>query len=175
MKWYAFNDDDKSSTVNVILDHNTTVEVAWNSNGNNSEMKEVADTLETDTSNWKSDLNPRLIEANEIAKITGHPTFDAGKTGQDWFYFDSNNQTQKANASNKSKYAWLFDYTYVCTSYGCNKSDSSTNGYWTSTRKIDNSYYAWLVYRSGGLYSNGVTGTYGGIRPVITISKSNIS
>ena len=71
MKWYAFNDDDKSSTVNVILDHNTTAKVDWNSTGSNSEMKEVADTLETDTSKWKSDLNPRLIEANEIAKITG--------------------------------------------------------------------------------------------------------
>ena len=174
MKWYAFNDDDKSSTVNVILDHNTTAKVAWNSTGSNSEMKEVADTLETDTSKWKSDLNPRLIEANEIAKITKYSTFDASKTGQDWFYFDSNNQTRTASSTNKSKYAWLFDYTDGCTSCGCNKADSSTDGYWTSTRKIDNSDKAWNVTDSGSLNFYYVTYPGLGIRPVITISKSNI-
>ena len=174
MKWYAFNDDDKSSTVNVILDHNTTAKVDWNSTGSNSEMKEVADTLETDTSKWKSDLNPRLIEANEIAKITKYSTFDASKTGQDWFYFDSNNQTRTASTTNKSKYAWLFDYTDGCTSCGCNKADSSTGGYWTSTRKIDNSDKAWNVTDSGSLNFYYVTYPGLGIRPVITISKSNI-
>ena len=175
MKWYAFNDDDKSSTVNVILDHNTTAMVEYNSAGDNSEMKEAKIALETDTKNWKSDLNPRLIEANEIAKITGHPTFDASKTGQSWFYFDSNNQTQKANPSNKSKYAWLFDYTDECTSFGCNKADSSTWGYWTSTPNKDDSISAWRVNSDGSLDYSNVTNTVNGIRPVITISKSNIS
>jgi prepilin-type N-terminal cleavage/methylation domain-containing protein len=165
MKWYAFNDDDKSSTVNVILDHNTTAGVAWDS---------TADALKTDTSNWKRDLNPRLITANEVAKITGNKGWDASKTGQSWFYLDSNNKTQKANASNKSKYAWLFDYTYGCTSYGCNISDSSTYGYWASTPYEDNSTGAWLVYWSGILRTGTVTDTGSGIRPVITISKSNI-
>ena len=174
MKWYAFNDDDKSSTVNVILDHNTTAKVAWNSTGSNSEMKEVADTLETDTSKWKSDLNPRLIEANEIAKITKYSTFDASKTGQDWFYFDSNNQTRTASSTNKSKYAWLFDYTIDCTNYGCNTPDSSNWGYWTSTPNKASSTIAWRVYRSGDLSRDYVTNAGHGVRPVITISKSNI-
>ena len=174
MKWYAFNDDDKSSTVNVILDHNTTAKVAWNSTGNNSEMKEVADALKTDTSNWKSDLNPRLITANEIAKITEHPTFDARKTGQNWFYLDSNNQTQTKNSTNKSKYAWLFDYTDGCTSYGCNKADSSTGGYWTSTSYKDSPTQAWRVLSDGNMSNNYVYTPFYGIRPVITISKSNV-
>ena len=163
MKWYAFNDDDKSSTVNVILDHNTTARVAWNS---------AVDALKTDTSTWKN--TARLITANEVAKITKHPTFDARKTGQSWFYLDSNNQTQTANASNKSTYAWLFDYTRGCTSYGCNKADSSTYGYWTSTRKVDNSTYAWRVGSYGNLRNYHVSNADYGIRPVITISKSNI-
>ena len=174
MKWYAFNDDDKSSKVNVILDHNTTAKVAWNSTGNNSEMKEAANALKTDTSNWKKDLNSRLIEANEVAKITGHQTFDASKTGQSWFYLDSNNQTQTASSTNKSKYAWLFDYTDECTSFGCNKADSSTLGYWTSSPCKGISDYAWRVLRYGHLGDNSVTLTDYGIRPVITISKSNI-
>ena len=174
MKWYAFNDNDKSSTVNVILDHNTTTGVIYNSTGNNSEMKEVKTRLENGTKDWNNDLNPRLIEANEIAKITGHQTFDASKENQEWFYLDSNNQTQTASSTNKSKYAWLFDYTYECTSYGCNTSDSSNYGYWTSTSYKDNSTSAWRVDRNGNLRTNDVTFTGLGVRPVITISKPNI-
>ena len=164
MKWYVFNDKEGNATVNVILDHNTTANVAWNS---------TADALKKDTSTWKN--TARLITANEVAKITGHPTFDASKTGQSWFYFDSNNQTQTANASNKSKYAWLFDYTDGCTSYGCsNTSNSSTYGYWTSTPKKDDSTIAWVVYTGGTLSYSNVTNNDYGIRPVITISKSNV-
>ena len=172
MKWYVFNDKEGNATVNVILDHNTTTNVAWNSTRNNSEMKEVANALKTDTSTWKN--TARLITANEIAKITENTEFDASKENQPWFYLDSNNQTQTASSTNKSKYAWLFDYTDECTSYGCNKADSSTWGYWTSTRKIDSSTSAWLVYRSGDLHDVYVTDAGVGIRPVITISKSNI-
>ena len=172
MKWYVFNDNEGNATVNVILDHNTKANETWNSTGNNSEMKEVKIALENDTKDWKN--TARLITANEVAKITGNTDFDASKTGQDWFYLDSNNQTQTANASNKSKYAWLFDYTYECTSYGCNTSDSSNYGYWTSTSYKDNSTSAWRVDRNGNLRTNDVTFTGLGVRPVITISKSNI-
>ena len=174
MKWYAFNDDDKSSTVNVILDHNTTAKVAWNSTGSNSEMKEVKIALENDTKDWKNDLNPRLIEANEIAKITENTEFDANKSNQKWFYLDSNNQTKTVSSTNKSKYAWLFDYTNGCTNYGCNKADSSTYGYWTSTQHKENSKYVWLVYRYDKLDNDSVTYAGYGVRPVITISKSDI-
>ena len=178
MKWYAFNDDDKSSTVNVILDHNTTTGVIYNSTGNNSEMKEVKTRLENGTKDWNNDLNPRLIEANEIAKITGHQTFDASKENQEWFYLDSNNQTQTASSTNKSKYAWLFDYTDGCTNYGCNKTDLITRGYWTSTPNKSNASEVWVVTNCSNLSVNAaaVNGISTiGIRPVITISKSKLS
>ena len=173
MKWYAFNDNKENATVNVILDHNTTARVAWNSTGNNSEMKEVKTKLEEDTSTWKN--TARLITANEIAKITGHPTFDASKENQDWFYLDSNNRTQTASSTNKSNYAWLFDYTTGCEDYGCNNTSVSTNGYWTSTPYKDNSTFAWRVGEKGYLDDFSVAFTGFGVRPVITISKSNIS
>jgi len=172
MKWYVFNDKEGNATVNVILDHNTTANVAYNSTGSNSEMKEVADALKKDTSTWKN--TARLITANEVAKITKHPTFNVNKENQDWFYLDSNNLTLTVNSTNKSKYAWLFDYTNECTSYGCNVSDSSTWGYWTSSPYKGNSTQAWRVVRNGYLGGNGVIFTGDGIRPVITISKSNI-
>ena len=172
MKWYVFNDKEGNATVNVILDHNTTANVAWNSAGNNSEMKEVKRKLEEDTKDWKK--TARLITANEVAKITGYTSWGTNITGYPWFYFDSNNQTQIANSTNKSKYAWLFDYTNECTNYGCNKSDSSTWGYWTSTSYKDNSIHVWFVSRSCQLDVNSAIRTGHGVRPVITISKSNI-
>ena len=172
MKWYVFNDDGENAAVNVILDHNTTTNVAWRS---------TKTTLENDTSNWKSDLNPRLITANDVAKITGNTGWDASKGEQSRFFLDSNNQTQTASSTKKSKYDWLFDYTNDCARFGCNTQDSSTDGYWTSTPYMTSSYgsnsgYAWVVNYSGSLEDTNVDGSgrnYG-IRPVITISKSDV-
>ena len=172
MKWYTFNDEgEKTGKVNMILEHNTTATVAWNSTGSNSEMKEVASQLQEDTKTWDSSLNARLITANEVAKITDNKNFD----GSTLFYFDSNNQTQTATSKGASKYAWLFDYTKECTSYGCNIADSSNYGYWTSTPTASNSSRVCSVNRSGDLDGNLVGRTYRGVRPVITVSKSVIS
>ena len=176
MKWYVFNDKEGNATVNVILDHNTTANVAWNSTGNNSEMKEVKIKLEEDTKDWKN--TARLITANEIAKITEKTGFDASKENQSWFCLDTNQPDTTsycAKAQGKSEYAWLFDYTYDCTSYGCNKADSSNYGYWTSTPNKYDSTIAWRVFRNDALSYTYVTDAVNGIRPVITLSKSNIS
>ena len=175
MKWYVFNDKEGNATVNVILDHNTTAGVAYNSTGNNSEMKEVKKALENDTGTWKN--TARLITANEVAKITKHPTFDASRENQSWFCFDTN-QSDSTNwcskAQGTSKYAWLFDYTNKCINHGCSTPDSSNSGYWTSTRRVDDSTQAWHVRSYGYLDNSSVTLTVSGVRPVITISKSNI-
>ena len=168
MKWYVFNDKEGNATVNVILDHNTTANVAYNSTGNNSEMKEVKIKLEEDTKDWEN--TARLITANEIAKITEKTGFDASKKNQDWFCLDTNQPDTTsycAKAQGKSKYAWLFDYTYECTNYGCNTSDLSTWGYWTSTS-------SWHVSRFGHLSNTNANYADSGVRPVITISKANI-
>ena len=174
MKWYVFNDKEGNATVNVILDHNTTANVAWNSTGSNSEMKEVKIKLEEDTKDWEN--TARLITANEVAKITGYTSWGTNITGYPWFCFDTNQQDDTndcAKAQGKSKYAWLFDYTYECTNYGCNTSDLSTWGYWTSTQYV-NSIHVWFVARNGRLDVNSASSTGHGVRPVITISKSNI-
>ena len=177
MKWYVFNDKEGNATVNVILDHNTTAKVVWNSTGNNSEMKEVKIKLEEDTKDWKN--TARLITVSEIAKITGNTVFDASKENQDWFCLDTNksdNTNWYAKAQGASEYAWLFDYTYGCTRCGCNTSDSNTEGYWTSTQYKDNSTHAWIIYRDSNIGINDVNhSSQIGIRPVITIAKSAVS
>ena len=176
MKWYTFNDEgSKKETVNMILDHNTTAKVKWNSTGSNTEMKEVKTALESDTSTWDKSLKARLITANEVAKITGNTSFDEKTTTYDkWFYLDSNNKTQVANSTNKSKYAWLFDFTFSCKEYGCNIEDSSVYGYWTSAPVAGGTDRVWRVYRGSHL-SNGTASSTLGLRPVITVSKSLIA
>ena len=190
MRWYAFNDKG-NDRVNLLLDHNTTATVAWvtkedyiaaggteaewGSNGNNSKGPITAlKQLKSDTSTWNKSINPRLIEASEIAKITGYPNWN-NKHGK-WYYFHDNTQTQYKGAAGTNKYAWLFDNTRVCITYGCNVADSSTDGYWTSTVNSEKSNRAWYVYQFGNLFSlNFVNSAAYGVRPVITVSKSIIS
>lgn len=177
MKWYIF--DDNGDSYDMILDHNTTAQVAWNSSGTNARMVEILQQITTDTYEWEFGLNPRIISAYKIADITENTAFNgSGSPGSTYFYFGSNNtksyssQTAEQKARQRS-FAWLFDYTYNCTSSGCNTADSGTQGYWTSTPASVNSYDAWIVNCSGLLYYNrvGNAGDYG-VRPVITVSKS---
>ena len=175
MKWYTFNDDKYSSTVNMILDHNTTAKVAYNSTGDNTSMKEVKAALESDTSTWNKNINVRLITVDEIAKITGYNEFNSKTSGIDkWFYLDNNGQTQTVNSKGASKYSWLFDYTDDCLNYGCNIIDSSTYGYWTSTPVFDNNRVVWRMRGRGSLSFDSVATNYYGVRPVVTISKDDV-
>ena len=172
MKWYIFKED--STTYTMILDHNTTSKVAWNSSGSNSSMKEVYEQLLKDTAEWDSNLSPRLITADEIASISGNESFDAEtSTNSSAFYLDSNTTTSKANSKGASKYAWLYDYTNGCEEHGCNVADSSNKGYWTSSKTYNTSNSAWAMSNWGNFDDFSVTVTNrGGIRPVITVDKS---
>src|SRR5574344_444005 len=88
MKWYTYNDSENSEYVNMILDHNTTAVVAWNSVIESTEMKEVAEALVSDTAKWKSELNSRLITANEVTKITKMKSLD----GIGWYFLETNSK-----------------------------------------------------------------------------------
>ena len=136
MKFYAFNDDG-GSNVNLLLDHNTTATVAWNSSGSNaSGPKKVLNQLKEDTKFWVGTITPenysidqsnqtsetkytvdyssykaRLITAQEVATITGNTTWNE-KTSISDFFFDTNTTT----ASDTCKY----DYsTKTSVTTGC--------------------------------------------------------
>ena len=205
MKFYAFNDDG-GSNVNLLLDHNTTATVAWNSSGSNaSGPSEVLKQLNDDTKSWVgtktpsnytmnqsgqtsnakytinySDYKARLITAGEVAQITGNTTWDE-RTAKNIYYFDSKTTTAsttcKSGNTTGCKYGWLDDRTSKkCTTYGClNNSDKETYGYWTASSHADSSNYAWGV-SSASVRNNGVRYSRDyGVRPVITILKSNLS
>ena len=178
MKWYIYKDDGKNYT--MILDHNTTAKLAWNTSNKNVSFEESLVKPEVDKlvseSGWVD--TPRLITAEEIAQITGYPNWN-----QNWYYFDSNSTTQTAKSQGASKYAWLFDYTAYCTSYGCNTADrtiySSNNilGYWTSTPRgaAGSGSSVWYVLWDGALHDYYASNSGIGVRPVISISKSKLS
>ena len=171
MKWYVFNDKG-NDTVNLLLDHNTTGRVVWASSGTNANGPvEVKTQLENDTASWNKSINARLIEASEIVTITGYPNWN-----NDMYYFHDNTQTEYTGAAGTNKYAWLFDNTYTCTTYGCNVAVSSAWGYWTNTAYSGLSNYAWSVFYKGKFYFEAVEfSAYIGVRPVITVSRSIIS
>ena len=148
MKFYAFNDNGKD-TVNLILDHNTTETIYWNSSiSNTSGPNEVLTQLKSDTASWQGTITPsnytmdqtgqssnakytinystykaRLITANEIAQITGNTTWNE-KTAKTGYYFDTNkfssSPTCKSGNITGCKYGWLYDrISTSCTKYGC--------------------------------------------------------
>ena len=187
MKWYVFNYDGKSKTVNLLLDHNTTAAVPWiteedyiESGGTKEEFEReiiskgpitALKQLKSDTSTWNKSINPRLIEANEIVTITEYPIWD-----NNFYYFHTNSQTQYKGAAGTNKYAWLFDNTRECTTYGCNVADSSTYGYWTNTVNPNDPISAWNVYQRGTLRDSYVESfVYSGVRPVVSVNRSIIT
>src|SRR5574344_146386 len=155
MKFYTFNDSSSSSTVNMILDHNTTAtNLKWaasvNTVGPDKTSGYIYYQLLQDTKSWlgvetqsnyqytnsstsytvtygTDNAKARFITANEIATITGNTSFTSNATtAENWFYFDSNSQNKTTSSTNKSKYSWLYDYTSYCTSSGCNVEDNKS-------------------------------------------------
>ena len=167
MKWYIFLDDENSRTVDMLLDHNTTATSNWSStNKNDTNADALIETLQKDTKDWKEDLNPRIITAQEFVEIV-NPEFDINEavTGD------------KVNLS--AAEGWLIDRISECRSYSgkiCyNDAVGSKNvyGYWTLTQ-IGKSH-VWYVYRNGYMGTRAVDNVYYGVRPVITVDKSIIA
>ena len=213
LKFYAFNDEEGSTTVNLILDHNTMAVKEWinqtdyaddtNWNNRNRSSKgpiTLLRQLKEDTKEWQGLETPknytdargytinyttlgmkaRLIEAKEIAQITGYKNWN-----DNFYYFDTNtsslSDTCKFGNTTRCKYGWLYDRTSInCKAYGClNNADLSMGvaGYWTSSANTSDLNTAWYVYREGFLsYWANVDYMKGyGVRPVITVLKSNLS
>lgn len=177
MKWYTFNDENLSdTTVNLILDHNTTVSVAFNSKNISTSMKEVTTSLVSDTSTWAKTLNARLIKATEIAQIVNYNSF---ASSQNEVYIDTLTSTAPISLSNYH-YGWLYDRLSISCKESSNclnnaESNATTAtmwGYWTSTARFNT---AWSMDYYGRLQGTDPTTVSGiGIRPVITVNRDDI-
>ena len=194
MAFYIY--DDTGDNYKLLLDHNTTPIVEWNSEGTNLMMLEAQEALENDTKNWIGEA--RLITADEVAHIVGADREDALKWNstkpiRDDYY---NGVDTSINVSGFSlggsgadyngwwyvysaNYDWMFNYTSYCGYSGCTIEDSNTYGpndyysygYWTSTPTLGTSWAAWTVDNYGSLYwSSTDWGDYG-VRPVLILPK----
>ena len=184
LKWYAFNDTEANDTVNLILDHNTTLEIM------DSTVDAELNKLVT-TSQWK--YTPRIIAAEEVAQITGKTDFDK-ESGDSSYFLETNSQeipsfidmeNPNASAQGKAKYAWLFDYLSNCINYGCNynyvegevqsRVQIAKSGYIVSIENNNSRAFpiAWEMLHGGLLtpISDYNSIEFTGVRPVITISK----
>lgn len=144
--------------------------------------------LASDTSTWKQEFKPRNIKANEVAKITGK-NWDVTTAGYSGYYLDG----FTPSSSNQSSYWWLYDNLYDTISHGGRNQDNNSYqnryyeletksyfdmwnyqlGYWTEDKVYSGTGNAWAIINDGSINNAQVwIGSYYGIRPVITISKS---
>ena len=146
MKFYAYNDDG-GDKINLLLDHNTTATIAWNSSGSNvnGPSEEFLNKLNEDTKDWQGTETPsnytmdqtgqtsnanytidyssykaRLITAQEIAQITGNTTFDEKTaTVNDYFYFDTNKNTESDTCKSGDTSGCKYGWIYDRTNTSC--------------------------------------------------------
>ena len=138
------NGDNVSLIASFVLDNNC---VLWDGS---CILKNIEEKLKNSTANWikLQESQITLPSANQIATAYGK-TFDPGSA-----------------SSISGLPTWLVSYTKAPLS----------NGYWTSTSNISDSNKNWLVLSTTNTLESQYTSAYGnvGIRPVITISKSQL-
>ena len=145
MKFYAFNDDG-GTKVKLLLDHNTTASITWNSDGSNvNGPKEALIQLKMDTNDWKGTETPenytmdqtgqtsnakytidyspykaRLITAQEIAEITGNTDWDEeASANSSWYYFDSKTTSASTTCKSGDTSGCKYGWLYDRTSSNC--------------------------------------------------------
>ena len=203
LRWFAYKDTNASSTVKLLLDHNTTAIVQWYSSDtyktyDQSLVKPYVDKLGYTVANGGSGwaVTPSLIDATDIADIIGYNTIRKGTmwnsaNSNNTFYFETGTTSggisanQSSSPYKKSRWWWLYDNTYNCQSYGCEVQDQNSYtdassgassyayGYWTKTN-IGSGSTVWIVHCYGSLNYNFASNSYRGVRPVITVEKSKL-
>ena len=141
--------EESTNSVSLIMDENIGNNVEWDESGINVYGPRTSLAyLEEQTSSWTVDAS--LPTGQQIANAVGNTSWTSGD--------------ELISLSNAS---WLYENLSVF---------EDIEGYWTSTPSSSNSYRAWFVLYDGSLdYSYDVAYTNIGVRPVITVSKSQLS
>ena len=186
--WNKTYKNDSGSITNAkgpkeVLDQLKTDTSSWKGTitPSNYTMDQTGQTSNAKYTIDYSSYKARLITAQEIAKITGNTSWNE-VTGTSNFYFDTNTSSQSATCKSGNTtgcgYGWLYDRTNKeCTKYGClNNADSSMfgYGYWTASSFAGHSDFAWSVLYAARVDSSTAHLSNHGVRPVITISKSQL-
>lgn len=127
-----------------------------------------------------------IVDVSLVINPKENFTFTASTASATWWCFGSHVQDQPngplycPSNEGQQKAAWLFNYTRGCSSRGCSHEYSDTDGYpygyWTKDIMKTNTSHAWTIDWSGDLGYYGISNsTRHGVRPVITLLKSNLS
>ena len=126
-----------------------------------------------------------IVDASLVVNPKENFTFDISEASATWWCFGSHVQDEPSGptycptSTAQQKASWLFDYTIDCGSRGCSNSMPENNsyayGYWTKDLVATDNTRAWHVSRGGYLRGYTVSDTTHGVRPVITVLKSNLS
>ena len=141
--------EENGDNVTLLLGRNLGSMVAWSSDGSNH--KDDDESAQAVTA--KAALRERTAGWTKLTEDQiSMPTYD---------------QIYKAAGNKTSGFAtWLNSYTKF--------TDGAYYGYWTSTPDASYSYSAWSVLSYGNLSNILVDGDSYGVRPVITISKTEL-
>lgn len=203
MKWYTFLDSTNSSTVNMILDHNTTGAGILFSNtcetldGPLDVISQIASDTSawagvpnrTDTyvfngtySDWSStynytyNANYSSLKARVISADEIAEIIKATDFNVSTYtdnYLYFDTLTSNSPSTATNSYNFLFDNLTISSAYG-----TYTYNYWTSSASGNSKDFAWEVTKNewgGSLQTNQVDASGSvGIRPVITLPKSLI-
>ena len=169
------------NTIDLIMDRNlvnntsTTWKIAMEyfRSGSGASIK----------NNWINVLNIDLPKAQDIADAVNNKSWivvNKSSISADWFCLESksNDETNLCKTTNTGATAWLYDNLSGCSQYHCAEESESIveTGYWTKDSVINvNPPRAWLVKNVGNLSTGPITNTDIGVRPVITVLKSNLS
>ena len=186
----AVNND---NTVDLIMDRNITEgtsykTMTWMNAMDFFDNSSIAGGLGTSIkSKWVNVLDVGLPSAQDIANAVGNTSW---KEMDEWFCLGLKDQSScaagnwtyatDAGKTAVAPYKWLFNYTQGCSPFGCDSTTSlgSTGayGYWTRDGVVGNSTgLAWAITWNGGLFGVTVANTNdNGVRPVITLLKSNL-
>ena len=141
--------EDNGDSVDLIMNENIVNNVEWNEYGYNDEGPVTANNaLILETFKWT--LEAKLPTGQQIADAVGDTSWPS------------------ALAIYLSSAPWLYENLSVF---------EDIEGYWTSTPYSASSSQAWYVSSKGQLDQRDVDGinTDTGVRPVITVSKSQLS
>ena len=169
----------KGDGVDLIMDRNITQGSSATTMSWNNAMKYIdSNNLKT---TWKDVAKVDLPSAQAIADAVGNSSWKAVDSASTWWCLASKGQDSQSppycNTSQAQAYNWLYDYTRECNGCTHSLSEGDAYGYWTRDAVNETTTARAWSADSGGFLSNiDVSNTANdGVRPVITILKSNLS
>lgn len=174
---------DNSDTVDLIMDKNIGENTLFSKQITSTRADVAIPYLYEQTSSWQK-VMVSLPTKEQILKAAGEinppKNFDTYLFSYGVVSDSTKNLSELFTGENT--YAWLYNYTNSCSSYGCDKNLNSTNGYWTSSLSLNSSdstknssytVYPGIIKLTNLSDAEAIKNI--GIRPVITVSKTLIN